>query len=165
MGNGQPDHRAVRQINGTLYQAFTERATTDNDATVLILDGSRDNLCGRGCIAVNQYYHLAVHEDTVTIRRIVCAGSPAPFRIDNQVIFLKELIRNIHGSLQIATAILLQVEDQMLHPLPLQFLQTLQKLLMGGGAKITDADKADFRTNHIHSIDGMDGDLVATDGK
>ena len=53
--HGQPDHRAVGQDERFLYQTFAERAATYHQATVLVLDGSRDDFGGRGRIFIHQY--------------------------------------------------------------------------------------------------------------
>ena len=45
VGDGQSDHRTVRQVDGALHQAFTKGATTYNNTTVMVLNGTRDNLC------------------------------------------------------------------------------------------------------------------------
>ena len=75
------------------------------------------------------------------------------FGIDDQVTLFQKLFRDIYSSLQIAAAVLLQVEYQMLHTFCLQLIQTLQKLLMRGGTETADADIADTRTDHIGGID------------
>ena len=40
MGNGKPNHRTVRQVDGTLNESFTKGATTYHNASVVILNGT-----------------------------------------------------------------------------------------------------------------------------
>ena len=67
--------------------------------------------------------------------------------------------------MQIPSPILLQVEDERLHALFLQLLQTLAELIVGGSTKTANTDVAHLRTNHIGSIDRLDGNLVASNNK
>ena len=67
--------------------------------------------------------------------------------------------------MQIPSPILLQVEDERLHALFLQLLQTLAELIVGGSTKTANADVAHLRTNHISSIDRLDRNLVASNNK
>jgi hypothetical protein len=44
MGDGESDHRTVWQIDGALHKAFSEGTAAYDETTVLILNGTRDNL-------------------------------------------------------------------------------------------------------------------------
>ena len=46
MGNGKPYHGTVGQVDGTLDKSFAKGTAPHNDAAVVILNGTRDNLCG-----------------------------------------------------------------------------------------------------------------------
>ena len=45
-GDGQPHQRAVVKLDGLLHQALAERATPDDGAAVVVLDGTGENLRG-----------------------------------------------------------------------------------------------------------------------
>ena len=45
MCDGQADHRTIRQINRSLHQSFSECATAYHQTAILILNGTRHNLC------------------------------------------------------------------------------------------------------------------------
>ena len=165
MGDGETDHRAVWQVDRTLHQSFAKGTTADNQTSVLILNGSCDNLCGRGRIAIDEHHYPAVHKSTVAISGIVRTGHLPSIGIDDEITPMQELVCDIDGSFQIAATVLLKVENQMLHTLRLQLAEALNELLMRRRAEIADADIADAWTNHIGGIDGMDRNLVADNGK
>ena len=96
----------------------------------------------------------------MAIGRIVCSRGTTTIGINDEIATLQELVSDIDGSLQIATTILLQIEDQVLHAQRLQLTESCEKLLMGCGAKVTNTDIADAGTNDIGSIDGVDRNLV-----
>ena len=92
---------------------------------------------------------------------VVATVGHASFCIDNQVTCLQELTGQVGSCLQIAAAILLQVEHQVFHALCLQFLHALHELIIGGGTKTAYADITDAWANHIGGVNGMYGNLVA----
>ena len=85
--------------------------------------------------------------------------------IDNHISSLQEFVGNIDSGFQIATAILLQVQNHILHALSLKLFDALHKLVISLCPKITDTDIADAWTNHIGGIDGMNGNLIANHGE
>ena len=161
MGDGEAYHRSVGQVDRTLDEAFAEGAATHDDAAVVILYGTRYNLCRRGRIAVDEDDDLSLSKQASAFGMMFHALGGASFGIDHQVALLQELIGNLHGSMQIAAAILLQVEHQCLHALRQEGLQTLHEFVVRGGSEVADADIAHFRTKHIGGVDGVDRNLVA----
>ena len=153
MSNGETDHRTIRQIDRTLYKAFSEGTTPHNNTTILILDGTCHNLCCRRRITVHQHHDLTILEYTFTISCIVHTRYLTTFCINNQITLLQKLFRDIYCSLQITATILLQIEYQMLHPFSLQLVETFQELLMRRSTKAANTDIANARTNHIGGID------------
>ena len=67
MGNSQTDHRTVWQIDGSLDKALAKGPASDDYATIVILNGTRDNLCRRGRIAVDEHDDLALGEESPTL--------------------------------------------------------------------------------------------------
>ena len=165
MGDRESDHRAVGKVYRTLDKALAKRSATHHDATILILDSTCDNLGSRGRIAVNQNNDLTRLEHTIAIGRIFRTRHSPTLCIDDEIAFLQELLGNVDSSLQIASSVLLQVENQVVHPLLAQLIKALEELLMGCGTKVTDTDIADTWTDHIGGIDGLHGNLVAHNGK
>ena len=165
MGNGEPNHRTVGQVDGTLNESFTKGATTHHNASVVVLNGTRNYLSSRGGIAIDEDYHLTFGKESATIGLIFCARHTTTLSIDDEVASIQELIGYLHGSMQIPSPILLQVKNERLHAFFLQLLQTLAELIVCGGAKTANADVAHLWTNHISSIDRLHRNLVASNNK
>ena len=62
VGDGEAHHRTVRQIQRTLHQSFAIGSATDDGASVVVLDGTRNNLGSRCRIAIYQHVDLAFGE-------------------------------------------------------------------------------------------------------
>ena len=161
MCDGQTDHRTIRQIDGTLYQSFAKRATTYYQTAVLILNGTCHNLCSRGRIAIHQDDDLTLREFTISMRLVLRALHLSTIGIDNHVTTLQKLISNIDSSFQITSTILLQIKYQILHTLCLKFCKTFHEFIVSLGTKVTNADIADTRSNHVGGIDRMDRNLIS----
>ena len=166
MGDGQTNHRTVRQIvDGTLYQPFTIGTATHHKSTVMVLYGSCHDLSGRRRIAVYQDNNLSFLKETVPFSAILITRGTPPLRIDYQIIIPQKLIGDSYSSMEITTAILLQVKDKRLHPLTSQFHKTLAELLMRLGTEVTNTDITDTRTYHISGINRLDRYLITSDDK
>ena len=164
VGNGQADHRAVGQVDGALNQSFAVRPAAHHGATVLVLDGAGDDFSCRGSELVDENHHLSFHQFAISFGAVL--GPLARFaalRIDNKVVLFQEFIGYLDGCLQVAAAIVLQIEQQVFHALLLQGAHTFHELIVGGGPEIGDADITDARPYHIDGINRLDGNLVAGD--
>ena len=159
--DGEAYHRTVGQVDGALDEALAVGATANNHASVLVLYGTSDNLGSRGRIFVDQHYHLSIHKLTVSIGTILLAWYSAAVGVDDELVLGQKLVGNLDGCLQIAAAVFLQVKNQALHTLCVQLLKGIAKLLMGSGTEVADTDVADAGTNHVRSVDRLDGNLVA----
>ena len=107
VGNGQTNHRAVRQVDGTLNQSLAEGATSNDNTTIMILNGTRHDFSRRGRIAVNQYDNLSFLEQAITFGLIFHTFHSTSFSINNERILLQQFAGNVDSSLQITTTILL----------------------------------------------------------
>ena len=165
MCNSESDHRAVGHVERALNKTLTKGTATNHDATVLILDGAGNNFGRRGCITVDKHYYLTLTENTAAIGLIFSARHLAAHGIYNQVVTLQELVGDIYSGLEIASAILLEIENKVLHALIAQGFKTLKELLMGSSTKVTDTDITYLRTNHIDGINRLYGNLIAYNGK
>ena len=126
----------------------------------MILDSASDDFGCRGRIAVYQHNHLTLLEESASLRMIVVTGDTSPLGIYYQIVLAQEFIGNGNGSMQIATAILLQVKDKRLHPLACQFHQTLTELVVCLGSETTNTDITDAWTNHIGCINRLHWNLI-----
>ena len=165
MSNGQANHGTIWQVDRSLDEAFAKGSTSDDNASVVVLNGSRDNLSSRCRIAVNQDNDLAFGEQSSTLGLVFGPLSPAPVGVNNKIASLQELLRNLYSCLEIASAILLQIENKRLHARLRQFVHTLDELIVRCSTKTADTDVAHLGTNHISGINSVDGNLVANDVK
>ena len=165
MSNGQANHGTIWQVDRSLDEAFAKGATSDNNASVVVLNSSRDYLSSRCCIAVDQDNDLALGEQSPTLGIVFSPLSSAPVGIYNKVASLQELLCNLHSSLEIASAILLQIENERLHTLLRQFVHTLDELVVRRSTKTANTDIAHLGANHISCINGVNRNLVANDVK
>ena len=165
MSDGEADHRTIGQIDRTLDEAFTKGSATHNDTTILILDGTCDNLCCRSCETIDQDNHLSIEEHTTTIGLILHTRHFQTLGIDNEIAPLQELVGDIDSGFQISTTILLKVEDKVNHTCLTQFIETLKEFLMGGSTKVTNADIANAWTDDIGSIHRLNRNLGTGNGK
>ena len=163
MGDGEAYHRAIGQFDGALHQSFAKGAPADDGATVVVLDGSADNLGGRGSELVDQHIYLALGETAIATRLVLHTVHTAPLGIDDELVVRQKLVGNINGGLEIAATVVLKVEHKVGHALLLEPLHAVHELAVGGGTEIAYADVAHAGTNHINGIDALDGYLVALD--
>ena len=112
MGNGQSDHRTVRQVYGSLDESLAKGAAPHYDAPILVLNGSRDNLCCRGGVAVYEHDDFAFCKQSSPLSLVFGALCLTSLRIDYQVIALQELVGYLDSSVQESASVLLQVEHQ-----------------------------------------------------
>ena len=165
MCHGETHHGTVREIDRTLHKTFTKGPTTNDGATVLILQGSRDDLSGRSRKLIDKHDDLTILQRTVTLSNKLGARCHTTLRVDDKITFLQELIRYLHGSLKITAAIVLQIEDEVLHALLLQSIDCRHKLLISRRSKTANTDISGSRFNHVPPIDGLDRDLIPYHGE
>ena len=60
MGDGEPHHRTVGEIDGALHKALAKRTATHHKTTVLVLNGSCNDFCSRGRELIDKHHYLAV---------------------------------------------------------------------------------------------------------
>ena len=133
VGNGEPDHRAVGQVDGALHQSLAKGAAAHHLSSILVLDGACDNLGRRGRIFVDQHHHAALGEAAVGPGAIVAARHAAALGINDEVALVQQLAGHVGRCLQIAAAVALEVQHQVGHALVAQPLKALHKLMIGGG--------------------------------
>ena len=85
----------------------------------------------------------------------------ASFGIDDEVVFAQKLVDYLRGAQHIAAAVLLKVEDKVLHPLFVELLHRVHELLVGICPETAYAYISHLWTYHIGCVDGVEGYLVA----
>ena len=161
VSNGETYLRTVGQVDGALHQSLAKRASTDNRSSVVILYGSRDNLRSGSRILVDEHGDGQLLQRAVAMSLILIAAHRPTLGIYNHIALAQKLVGNLHGTLKIATAIVLQVEDKAPHPLTAQGVGCLHKFIIGLCAKALQTDIAHLRPNHIGSSEGVYGYAVA----
>ena len=160
MGDGETNLAAIIKGQRTLHQSLAEGSATNHYTTVLILDGSGNNLCGRSCKLIGKHYHLALAPSAVSLRLVLLAWSCTTAGINDEIALLQELVGYLSRSLKIASAIILKVEDKVLHSLLFQRIHRYCYLFMTGKTEASQSDVSDARTNHIRRIHGGYRNLV-----
>ena len=161
-GNGDANHRAVFQIYGSLHQTLAECAAANDDATVLILHGSADNLGGRGCVFIHEDNQVAVHELAAACgAELLKLHIAASAGIDYHVALGQEHAGNLSSRAEISAAVALEVEDERLHPLLFQPFHCIGHLVLGCGSERAEADETNAGFHDICGVERLHGNLVA----
>ncbi len=158
--------RPVGQRVNALDEPLAPGALTDQHAAVVVLDGARDDLGGRGRAAIDQH-----HERLVEVRRVARGvvllrrGRGAPARVDDHGALRHEDVADVDGLLEDSSRIAAQVEQELLHALLLEPLQGLVELLARGVGEVGQHDVADARLQHEGVAHRLGRDLGARDGQ
>ena len=161
MCDGEANLAAIIEGERTLHQSLAEGSTANHHATVLILDGSGNNLCGRSGKLVGKHHHLALAPSAVSLRLVFLARRSTTAGINDEIALLQELVGNLSRSLKIASTIILKVEDKVLHSLLFQRIHRYCYLFMTGKTEAPQSDVSDARTNHISRIHRSYRNLIA----
>ena len=152
MGDGETNLAAIIEGQRTLHQSLAEGSATNHYATVLILDGSGNNLGGRSGKLIGEHHHLAIAPSAVSLRLVFLARRCTTAGINDEIALLQELVGYLSRSLKIASTIILKVEDKILHSLLFQRIHRYCYLFMTGKTEASQSDVSDARTNHISRI-------------
>ena len=106
-----------------MHEPLAKRATTDNRATIVILQGSGQNLTRRGTILVNQYGNLQILRRAHAVGILTQLTMVAILGVDNQLLLVQELVGDEDGLIEEPARVAAQVENQFRHPLTTQFQQ------------------------------------------
>ena len=160
-GYRQADIGSVRKPEGPLNQPLAKGSPPHYDSSVPILQSPGKNLGSRCRTLVHHHHYTAFGKETVLggIKRLL--GLRLAFHIDNQLVLGQKFISQIHRHIQIATRIAPQIQNQILHPLRLQFLQSSAHLLHAGTGKARQHDVSVFLVNHEIGIDAVERYLVS----
>ena len=148
-----------------LHEALTKRTPAYHNAAILILNGTRQNLCSRSTVFIYQADHLPLCKDSITCATEFLTGNAPTTGIDYHITFGQELTGNVGSGLKETSSVLLKVDNQVLHTLLLQFLYGIHHLLMSGLSKVIETYQTYLRRNHIGCIYGIYRNLIALDIK
>ena len=164
--NGQSNHGTVGQVHGSLNESLPEGASSDDDATVMVLNGSADDFRGRGGGFIDEHHDASflLHESAGGGFEFLARGG-ASLGIDDHGTLRKELRGDILCGRHEPSAVGSEVKDEVLHALLAQFLDFIVHLHAAGGAETFKADVADGGVEHIARIKGVERDFVADDVK
>lgn len=110
---------------------------------------------------VGHDYQTPLAEVAGTLHAEVGATHFRRVGIDHHVALLKEMRGKLMGRLEITAAVVLKVDDKILHPLGAEVREGFLKFLFGLLAEARDADVAGSRVGHIGGVDAVDRDVVA----
>ena len=162
-GDGQTNHGAIGHGDGLLHQSFAECPAADDDAPVPILYGPRKDFACRSRGFVYQYDQTSLFKVSASGRFRFFARLLVSFGVDNQFVFVQELVRQVDGDVEVAAPVPLQVENQMLHSLFSQLLQCLFELVGRRGGEAVELDVAGCLVCHVGGVKAVHRDLPACD--
>ena len=160
MGNGETDFTAIFEGKRTLHQSLAKGSATHHYTTVLILYSTGNDFSRRSRKLISEDNNLALAPATISLSTELLTGSSTTIGIDYQITLLQELISYLRRSLQIASTIILQVEDKVFHALLLQRIHRLGNLLVARHSETSQTDITNARTNHIGSIHRGNRNLI-----
>ena len=121
-GNGQAKLGAIGQVYGHLHQAFSEGPSPYDQPAVIVLDGSCQNLRSRSGALVDQYDHGSLFKQTwLGSVSLLAVLTHLSLLGNDQISATKQFISHVDGRTHITARIPLQVNDELLHALGLEF--------------------------------------------
>ena len=165
MSHCEAYHGAVRQVYRALHEALSERATAYDGAAILVLNGTRDNLCRRCGVFIDEHYHLSVEETPVASRPELLSSHGTTLCIYEQIVLGQQLIEHFSSSLQITSAIVFQVNDEVFHAAFIQAFQRVEELTVGRCAKGRYLYVSHRWAYHVESVNGVERNLVSDNGE
>ena len=127
--------------------------------------GAGHNFAGRSRIFIYQDNETSFLEVSGTLGEEIAATGGTSFGIDNQFLLPEKLVGKVYGCIQIASAVSLQVEDQVFHAFLLELFQRLCKFFGGSSGKTVDTYIPCLGLYHVGCIQAEDGNLVTFYGE
>ena len=115
MADSESDHRAIGEVDGTLYKSFSECAPADDGAAVVVLYGSCHDFSGGCGVFAHKNGQAAFGEESATFSMEYLPGCGASFGVYDEVVFLEELISDFESRSQISASVGRKVENEVLH--------------------------------------------------
>src|SRR5207253_3634552 len=151
----------ARLIN-RLDEPFAEACLADDQSTIVILNGARNNLRCAGARGINQDNEWKEVIGVLFLRYVALARSlDAAARLQNQLPLLKKCFADFDCRRKHATGIAAQIKDEAVHVLGIELAKGVTKFGAAGFRKAVEFDIADARANHEGVVDRELCDLVA----
>ena len=141
-GRGQPHRALVGQVHVLLHQALAEGAAAHHQPPVVVLDGSGQDLAGAGRTFIDQHRQRHVLQQTAVRGAEVPPWTVTAFRVHDHPSFGQELIGQVDGRVEVASAVAPQVQDKALHAAGQQVIGGLQEFLVRGARETDQLDVA-----------------------
>ena len=161
----QTYHAAVAKTYLLLNQAFAERTTTYYGATVVVLDGTSQNLGCRGGAFIYEDHKWNVLIGAMPRTHVVLTGLLATLGIYDTAILGQKLISYLDGGNHVSALVVAQVDDQVLAVFLRQFCKCVYHFTVSVLAKILYAYVACLLVEHVGAADAVGGDVVTGDGE
>ena len=163
MGYGETYLATILKGKRTLHQSLAKSATTYDNASVLVLYGTRHNFGCRSRELVGENHELALAPASVGLSTELLSRRCTAIGVDDEVAFLQKLVGYLGCRLKIASTIVLKVEDEVFHAFLLERVHSDRNLLVAGHSEAAQTDVSDSGANHIGCIHRGDWYLVALD--
>ena len=111
---GEADDGVVLQLEGELHETLTEGATADDERAVEVLHSTGEDLAGAGTALVHQHDQRELAQTSVTRALEVLTGIVCALVVDEEVALGEELRSECRSGLQIAPAIVAEVDEDAL---------------------------------------------------
>ena len=111
---GEAYDGVVLQLEGELHETLTEGATADDERTVEVLHSTGEDLAGAGTALVHQHDERELAQTSVTRALEVLTGVVCALVVDEEIALGEELRGECRSGLQIAPAIVAEVDEDAL---------------------------------------------------
>src|SRR5699024_4175264 len=153
------------QVNGHLYQTFPKRSPSDDQAAVIVLDGTGYDFGSGGTALIDEHDDRSGLEVAFLVgKSLLIVPVQFPLLGNDDGVVVQDLIGDTDRCAHISPRVPLKVQYQFCHSFRLQFLQRLDKFIIGGSGKSGDLDITDFVIDHIRGVDAVLGDFVPRNG-
>ena len=159
-GYGEANHGVVAKLDGLLNQSLAKRATTDDGASVVVLNGTSQNLRGRGRPLVDEDDERYGGIGATSVAAILLARRLTSLGVDDKAVLGQKLVGYLHSRLQVTAGIAAQVDGEVAQTLLRQLGECDEQLWVCILAEVLDADIARIIVQHIGSRDALGGYLA-----
>ena len=111
---GEAHDGVVLQLEGELYEALTEGTAADDERAVEVLHSTGEDLAGAGTALVHQHDEGELAQTSVTRALEVLTGIVRTLVVDEEIALGEELRGECCSGLQIAPAIVAEVDEDAL---------------------------------------------------
>src|SRR5208283_4191488 len=151
-----------QRIHG-LHQALAERDFANDQAAIVVLNGSGDNFGGGGGAAIDQHHQRIILASIAVGRYVALFGGRAAVVGNDQLSLLEKFVGYADALAEQASGILAQIEDQAFQIAHL--VERIGYFMLGGFLETGDVQVSDAGLDHEMEVDAIARNLVADDGE